>query len=208
MSPAWILSQLEILRAVADTGSFTAAGHQLHLSQSAVSRQILLLEEELEEQVFLRVGGKIRITPVGTTLLDLSRRVFEDIEATRATIVDSRETLAGTIRLVGGMTVCLYVFPPLIKEFKRVHPNVEVKVTPAATPRLVRQLRTGVADLGLVTLPVDDASLVVEPVLQRGTPPGHVAAAPLGTQGAHCAEGSGATAVRPVRGGVQQPADD
>ena len=46
------LRQLEILRAVADTGSFTAAGHQLHLSQSAVSRQILLLEEELEDQVF------------------------------------------------------------------------------------------------------------------------------------------------------------
>ena len=60
------LRQLEILRAVADTGSFTAAGHQLHLSQSAVSRQILLLEEELEEQLFLRVGGKIRITPAGT----------------------------------------------------------------------------------------------------------------------------------------------
>ena len=161
------LRQLEILRAVADTGSFTAAGHQLHLSQSAVSRQILMLEEELEEQVFLRVGGKIKITAVGTTLLELSRRVFDDIEATRAGIVEGRQTLAGTIRLIGGMTVCLYVFPPLIKEFKRVHPNVEVKVTPAPTPRLVRQLRTGAADLGLVTLPVDDPSLVVEPVLRE-----------------------------------------
>jgi DNA-binding transcriptional LysR family regulator len=63
--------------------------------------------------------------------------------------------------------VCLYVFPALIKEFKRVHPNVEVKVTPAPTPRLVRQLRTGGADLGLVTLPVDDPSLVVEPILKE-----------------------------------------
>jgi DNA-binding transcriptional LysR family regulator len=167
MSRSVDLRQLEILRAVADTGSFTAAGHQLHLSQSAVSRQILMLEEELEEQVFLRVGGKIKITPVGTTLLELSRRVFDDIEATRAGIVEGRQTLGGTIRLIGGMTVCLYVFPPLIKEFKRVHPNVEVKVTPAPTPRLVRQLRTGAADLGLVTLPVDDPSLVVEPVLRE-----------------------------------------
>lgn len=161
------LRQLEILRAVADTGSFTAAGHQLHLSQSAVSRQILLLEEELEEQVFLRIGGKIKITQVGTTLLALSRRVFDDIEATRASIVDSRKTLAGTIRLIGGMTVCLYVFPPLLKEFKRLHPDVEVKVTPAPTPRLVRQMRTGGADLGLVTLPVDDPHLVVEPVFRE-----------------------------------------
>jgi DNA-binding transcriptional LysR family regulator len=161
------LRQLEILRAVADTGSFTAAGHQLHLSQSAVSRQILMLEEELEEQVFLRVGGKVKITPVGTTLLELSRRVFDDIEATRAGIAEGRQTLGGTIRLIGGMTVCLYVFPTLIKEFKRAHPNVEVKVTAASTPRLVRQVRTGGADLGLVTLPVDDPSLVVEPVLRE-----------------------------------------
>jgi DNA-binding transcriptional LysR family regulator len=161
------LRQLEILRAVAETGSFTAAGHHLHLSQSAVSRQILMLEEELDEQVFLRVGGKIRITPAGSALLALSRRVFEDIEATRAVISDARQTLGGTIRLVGGMTVCLYVFPPLIKEFRKHHPNVEVKVTPTSTPRLVRQLKTGAADLGLVTLPVEDPALVVEPVLQE-----------------------------------------
>jgi DNA-binding transcriptional LysR family regulator len=161
------LRQLEILRAVADTGSFTAAGHRLHLSQSAVSRQILLLEEELQEQLFLRVAGKIRITPAGTTLLALSRRVFDEIEEARTSILESRQTLAGTLRLVGGMTVCLYVFPPLLKEFRRAHPGVEVKLTPSATPRLVRQLRTGTADLGLVTLPVEDPYLAVEPVLKE-----------------------------------------
>ncbi len=161
------LRQLEILRAVADTGSFTAAGHQLHLSQSAVSRQILLLEEELQEQLFLRLAGKIRITPAGTTLLSLSRRVFEEIEEARSSILESRQTLGGTLRLVGGMTVCLYVFPRLLKEFRRAHPGVEVKLTPGATPRLVRQLRSGGADLGLVTLPVEDPSLVSEPVLRE-----------------------------------------
>jgi molybdenum-dependent DNA-binding transcriptional regulator ModE len=43
------LRQLEIIRAIAETGSFTAAGHKLHVSQSAISRQILLLEDELKE---------------------------------------------------------------------------------------------------------------------------------------------------------------
>ena len=45
------LRQLEIIRAIAETGSFTSAGHKLHVSQSAISRQILLLEEELKERV-------------------------------------------------------------------------------------------------------------------------------------------------------------
>jgi DNA-binding transcriptional LysR family regulator len=132
-----------------------------------VSRQILLLEEELEEQLFLRVGGKIRITPAGTTLLSLSRRVFDEIDEARATILESRQSLAGTLKLVGGMTVCLYVFPSLIKEFRRVHPNVEVKLSTGATPRLIRQLRTGAADLGLLTLPIDDPNLVAEPVIRE-----------------------------------------
>jgi DNA-binding transcriptional LysR family regulator len=109
----------------------------------------------------------VKITPTGQTLLELGRRVFEDIDATHAGIVEGRQTLSGTIRLIGGMTVGLYVFPSLIKEFKRVHPNVEVNVSAASTPRLIRQVRTGGADLGLVTLPVDDPSLVVEPVFRE-----------------------------------------
>lgn len=161
------LRQLDILRAVAETGSFTSAGQQLHLSQSAVSRQILLLEEELHEQLFLRMGRKIRITPAGTTLLGLSHRMFEDLERTRASILESQNAVSGTLRLVGGMTVCLYVFPALLKAFRREHPGVEVKLTPGATPRLIRQLRSGTADLGLLTLPVDDPNLVSLPVMRE-----------------------------------------
>ena len=161
------LRQLEILRAVAQTGSFTGAGRQLHLSQSAVSRQILLLEDELKEQLFLRLGRKIRITAAGTTLLGLSQRMFDDLEQTRASILDNQQTVRGTLRLVGGMTVCLYVFPALLKAFRRAHPNVDVKLTPGTTPRLVRHLRAGTADLGLLTLPVDDPSLVSVPVMRE-----------------------------------------
>ena len=161
------LRQLEILRAVAETGSFTGAGQQLHLSQSAVSRQILLLEEELHEQLFLRLGRKVRITPTGTTLLGLSQRVFEDLEQTRASIVDSQQRVTGSLRLVGGMTVCLYVFPPLLKAFRKEHPDVDVKLTPGATPRLIRQLRAGAADLGLLTLPIEDPNLVSVPVMRE-----------------------------------------
>jgi DNA-binding transcriptional LysR family regulator len=161
------LRQLEILRAVAQSGSFTSAGEQLHLSQSAVSRQILLLEEELSEQLFLRLGRKIRITPAGTTLLGLSQRMFDDLEQTRAAILENQQTVKGTLRLVGGMTVCLYVFPPLLKAFRREHPGVDVKLMPGATPRLIRQLRSGTADLGLLTLPVDDPSLVSVPVMRE-----------------------------------------
>ena len=73
------LRQLEILKAVAETGSFTGAGRRLHVSQSAISRQILLLEAELNEPLFWRIKRKVKITPAGEALLQLSLRVFDDI---------------------------------------------------------------------------------------------------------------------------------
>jgi DNA-binding transcriptional LysR family regulator len=86
------LRQLEIIRAIADSGSFTAAGHKLHVSQSAISRQILLLEEELGEAVFHRIGRRVRITPAGAALLQLSHRVFQDLQDTVAAIGDTQES--------------------------------------------------------------------------------------------------------------------
>ena len=161
------LRQLEILKAVAESGSFTGAGRRLHVSQSAISRQILLLEAELNEPLFWRIKRKVRITPTGEALLQLSLRVFEDIKETTAGISETQEKLTGSIRLVGGMTVSLYVFPALLKEFRRQHPDVDVRVMTGLTERLLRQLRAGAADLGLITLPIDEPDLVTVPVMRE-----------------------------------------
>jgi len=137
------------------------------VSQSAISRQILLLEDELKEPVFLRVGRRIRITPAGESLLQLSHRVFQDLKDTIAGITDSQESLRGTVRLLGGMTVCLYVFPPLLSELKRQHPEIDLKLVAGSSERCIAQLRAGGGDLALLTLPVEQPDLVTVPVLQE-----------------------------------------
>lgn len=161
------LRQLEIIRAIADTGSFTAAGDKLHVSQSAVSRQILLLEDELGEPVFHRIGRKIRITPAGESLLRLSHRVFQDLQDTVSGITEKQESLRATMRLVGGMTVCLYVFPELLAEVRRIHPHLDLKITVGSGERSIAMLRSGAGDLGLLTLPVDASDLVSVPALEE-----------------------------------------
>lgn len=161
------LRQLEIVRAVAETGSFTAAARKLHVSQSAVSRQVLLLEEELREPLFLRLGRKVRLTDAGEALLQLSRRVLTDIRETAAAIADHQAALKGTLRLGGGMTVCLHVFPDLLREYRRKHREVEVKLTTGATPQMVERLRAGALDVALLTLPVDGADLMQVQVMRE-----------------------------------------
>src|SRR3954451_21664157 len=96
------LRQLEILRAIAETGSFTACGRKLRVSQSAISRQVLLLEEELGEPLFLRVGRQVRMTPAAESLVQLGQRVFQDVREPLGTITDHPRALRGRLRLAGG----------------------------------------------------------------------------------------------------------
>jgi DNA-binding transcriptional LysR family regulator len=171
------LRQLEILQAIAETGSFTACGRKLHVSQSAISRQILLLEEELGEPLFLRVGRQVRMTPAAESLVQLGQRVFQDVRDTVGAITDRTREVKGTLRLSGGMTVCLYVFPPLLKHLRRVHPQLDVRLTVATADRSVQELRAGRVDAGLLTLPIDASDMVTVPALREEllviTPPGH-----------------------------------
>jgi len=161
------LRQLEILQAIAETGSFTACGKKLHVSQSAISRQILLLEEELGEPLFLRVGRHVRMTPAAESLVQLGQRVFQDVRETIGKITDRSGELTGTLRLCGGMTVCLYVFPPLLKHLRRVHPHLDMRLTVATAERAVAEIRAGRIDAGLLTLPVEESDLVTQPALRE-----------------------------------------
>ncbi len=161
------LRQLEILQAIAETGSFTACGRKLNVSQSAISRQILLLEEELGEPLFLRVGRQVRMTPAAEALVQLGQRVFQDVRETVGTITDRTRALRGTLRLTGGMTVCLYVFPPLLKHLKRVHPQLDLRLTATTAARSVEEIRAGRVDAGLLTLPVEESDLVTMPVMRE-----------------------------------------
>ena len=161
------LRQLEILQAIAETGSFTASGRKLNVSQSAISRQILLLEEELGEPLFLRVGRQVRMTAAAESLVQLGQRVFRDLTETVGTITDRTKELKGVLRLSGGMTVCLYVFPPLLKHLKRVHPQLDVRLTVATAGQSVQEIRGGRVDVGLLTLPVAESDLVTVPVLHE-----------------------------------------
>jgi DNA-binding transcriptional LysR family regulator len=161
------LRQLEMLKAIAETGSFTGCGRTLHVSQSAVSRQILLLEEELNEPLFLRVGRQVKMTPAGEALLQLSHRVLRDLRDTVTGITDRTSELRGTLRLAGGMTVCLYVFPPLLKRFRREHRLADVRIMSGTAEKSIREIRSGMVDLGLLTLPIEEPDLVTIPVMKE-----------------------------------------
>src|SRR5260221_4553182 len=74
------LRQLEMFRAVAEQGTFTRAADRLHVSQSAVSRQVQLLEDELGGVLLRRSGRGVTLTEAGELLLRMTHRVEKDVE--------------------------------------------------------------------------------------------------------------------------------
>lgn len=91
--------KLRIFHAVADAGSLTHAGDTLHLSQSAVSRQIRALEENLNTTLFHRHARGLILTEQGELLFDATRAMAKRLEAAAARIRDSEEEVFGELRV-------------------------------------------------------------------------------------------------------------
>ncbi len=91
--------KLRIFHAVADAGSLTHAGDTLHLSQSAVSRQVRALEESLNTTLFHRHARGLILTEQGELLFDATRAITKRLDAASARIRDSKEEVFGELRV-------------------------------------------------------------------------------------------------------------
>ncbi len=161
------LRQLEMFQAIVETGSFTRAGERLFVSQSAISRQIKLLEEELGDQLFKRIHRRIHLTPTGAIVLQHSQRIFNEVRLLNSEIADLTHLQRGSLHLAGGMSVCTYLFPALLKEYKSQFPNIEIRIATGMTEEILRMLRSNEVDLSLLSLPFDDPDLEVIPALSE-----------------------------------------
>ncbi len=155
--------QLEMFHAVAENSSFTLAGRQLFVAQSAISRKIRLLEEELGEKLFKRVNKRIFLTPAGEVMLRYTRRIFQDMRNASLEVSDIAQLHRGTIRIGSGMTACMYLLPSVIEKFQTRFPKLEVKVVTGTSEKLIPQIRNSALDIGVLTLPVYCPDLEVIP---------------------------------------------
>lgn len=159
------IRQLEMFQAIVDTGSFTRAGEKLYVSQSAISRQIKLLEEELGDQIFKRIHKKIYLTPTGEVLLQYTRKIFNEFRLMTSEISDLTHLRRGSLRMAGGMSVCTYLFPHLLKEYQKRYPNIELTIFTGTNDEMLRLLRSNQADMALLSLPFTDEDLEIRPAL-------------------------------------------
>lgn len=118
--------KLRIFHAVADAGSLTHAGDSLHLSQSAVSRQIRALEESLGTTLFHRHARGLILTEQGELLFEATRAMNKRLEAAAARIRDSEEEVLGDLRVTTTLAFgTLWLAPRLAKLYER-YPDLRI----------------------------------------------------------------------------------
>jgi LysR family transcriptional regulator, hydrogen peroxide-inducible genes activator len=148
------LQQLRYFCAIADTGSFSRAAQQTHVSQPSLSQQIRKLEDELGSRLFDRLGRTVRLTESGQAFLPGARAVLRELEAARTEVVEHKSTVAGSVSVGVIPTIAPYFLPPVLASFSRKYPQLRVTVMEEITPLLLERLRAGSLDLAIVALPL------------------------------------------------------
>ncbi|PRY95512.1 DNA-binding transcriptional LysR family regulator [Hasllibacter halocynthiae] len=118
--------KLRIFHAVADAGSLTAAGDTLHLSQSAVSRQIRGLEEQLNTTLFHRHARGLILTEQGELLFDATRAMTKRLDAASARIRDSEEEVFGELRVTSTVGFGMLWLAPRLSRLYDRYPDLNL----------------------------------------------------------------------------------
>ena len=144
--------QLDWLRAfiaAIDAGSLTAAGRQVHRSQSALSMQIAKLEQAVGHAVLVRTPRRLDVTPAGQELLEHARRIVSlHDEAVQAM---QREVIRGRLSVGVPEDYAVPYLAPVLRDFAQLHSGVELTLVCQQSTELVPRILRGEVDIGVVT---------------------------------------------------------
>ncbi len=155
---------LRLVAAIADLGTLTRAGQQLHLTQSALSHQLADLERRLGGALFERSGRRMIPSRLGERLAARARDTLRDLGDVEDEIANMAAGRDAVLRITTECYTCYHWLPPVLREFGARHPNVDVRLAPAATDHPTRALLAGAVDLCIVSTPIRDRRIVTTPL--------------------------------------------
>ncbi|QJQ94027.1 MULTISPECIES: LysR family transcriptional regulator [Halomonadaceae] len=156
---------LEAFLAVADRGSFSLAGEQLHLTQPAVSKRIANLEDQLGRRLFDRIGRRVTLTEAGRLLLPRAREILLMVNDSRRALSNLAGDVGGSLTMATSHHVGLHRLPPILKAYTQAHPEVRMDMRFLDSEQAYQDVLDGELEIAVVTLaPAPDPQLTVVPV--------------------------------------------
>lgn len=159
--------QLRYLIALDDHRHFEKAALACFVTQPTLTMQLRKLEEEFGVELFDRSSQPVRPTPVGAQVIEQARVVLREAGQLRTLVDDLHTGLSGTLRVGIIPTLAPYLLPLFLPRFAEGHTDVQLVIDERKTSRILKALRRGDLDVGILVTPVDDDAFEEIPLFQE-----------------------------------------
>ena len=154
------LRQLRYFIEVAEREHISEAAEHLHVAQSAISRQIANLEEELGTPLFERIGRNVKLTPIGKIFLEHTITALKAIDFAAKQVEEYLDPAKGTIKVGFPTSLASYVLPTVISAFKKEYPDVSFQLRQGSYKYLIDAVKNRELNLALLgPLPPKDEAI-------------------------------------------------
>lgn len=140
------LRQLQTFMAITRTGSFSKAAQSLGYSQSAVTVQIRLLEQELDARLFDRMGKSVALTSQGREFQRYAADIIQEMNRAK-NFNRKRDELSSPLSIGTLESLCFSKLPPILNHFRQEHPRVSIRIITGSPKELIGQMEANRLDL-------------------------------------------------------------
>ncbi|WP_371617569.1 LysR family transcriptional regulator [Streptomyces sp. NBC_00454] len=145
------LRDLELLEAMAESGSLTAAAARLYVSQPALSQRLTRLEDRLGMRLFERTGRRLVPNPAGRRMLVAARQVLGELESATRDLRDIRDGKDRRVRFAAQCSTTFPWLPPVLRAFREREPDTEVRIVTVPGDAPIPALLADLVDVAMVT---------------------------------------------------------
>ena len=179
------LRHIEVFQAIRQTGSISGAAQLLHVSQPAVTKVLQHAEQQLGFALFLRVRGKLQVTPEALALEREVDKVSESLQGVRRLAQSLRRAPGHRLRIGATPALALSLLPEAVHQWTQRHPDIVCELSSAHSRELVQNLLMREIDVALTLQPPEHpglkAQVLASGVLVALAPKGHWDEAAVGT---------------------------
>lgn len=158
------LIQLEYIIAVDTYGSFVAAAEKCFVTQPTLSMQVQRLEENLGAKLFDRSVQPVIATEIGKKIIQQARVVLAESKKINDLIQDDLGVFKGDFKIGVIPTVAPYLLPNLLPMLKQTFPDLHIFIWEYTTDKIIRLLKNGTLDCGILSTPLNDLTIKEEPL--------------------------------------------
>ncbi|GEM81669.1 HTH-type transcriptional activator IlvY [Vibrio superstes] len=143
------IKSLQIFLHLSESKNFSKTASAMHMSPSALSRQIKRLEQEAEQILFIRDNRSVELTTAGKELLPVAHNIVNQWQTFTLNFSDHKDVLKGEIRLFCSVTASYSHLPRLLSEFRLLHPLIEYKLSTGDPAQAIEKVLNDEADIAI-----------------------------------------------------------